>query len=98
MPKLRVRSRLKPKSKGYAEYYNLFGWFKGKKLKIGYAAFDAENNMVKLKADAHLDPQKLGRLMINGDIQIESRNVKPKPIENHYQSAADEYDVPVRQG
>ncbi len=93
-PKEKVRPRPKPKRK--LEYYDLFAWINRKKEKIGYAAFDAEKDMVRLKADAHLNPQKLGRFMINGDIQIESRKLKPKAIENNYKSAADEYDLPVR--
>ena len=76
------------------QYYDLVAWIGGKKTKIGYARLDEKWNVLKLKADSHIDASKLGRMLLKGDIQIDHRQHQPKPkeVDTSYSSAADSYD------
>lgn len=53
------------------DYFNLIAWFSKKKTKIGYA-HHTERGTIRIKADDHLDANKLGKAIMQG-LEIEKR-------------------------
>lgn len=53
------------------EYFRLIAWFSKKRTKIGYA-YKTDKGSIRLKADGHLDANKLGKALMEG-LEIEKQ-------------------------